>query len=233
MSGYGFGSTSPRFEQKERHSKEDALTDHEFELLYEGAQRLPSRGFARQCMFAIMMAGRLGLRRGEITHMKQQWVDWDEKMIRIPRHRDCNCGTCRQKAQQKEEHNDDLVFEEAMGHRWHPKTETSIREIPFGFSARIEVILDRFFDKHNEWAYSAQVVNRRINRAAENARQIKADDVYPHALRATAATYHAGRGLDVVPLQSMFGWCDLETPMKYVKQSGKNTARELKGIHNR
>lgn len=231
--GYGFGSQSPRFEQKERHSKEDALSDHEFEMLYEAAQRLDEEYFSLSCMFVLMAAGRLGMRRGEISHMKGDWVDWDAKMIRIPRHEDCDCGDCRQNALQKEELNPKVEFEEAMNRRWHPKTETAIREVPFGFSARIEVVMDRFFDRWDEYPTSGQSVNRRIERAANDCDSVDAENIYPHALRATAASYHAGRGLGVTPLQSMFGWCDLETPMKYVKQSGKNTARELETIHNR
>lgn len=229
--GYGFASQSPRFEHQERHSKEDALSDHEFELLYEAAQRLPSPGFALQCKFVILSAGRLGLRRSEISHLTEDWVDWDDKMIRVPRHVECDCGTCRQHAKQKAEYNEHVTFEEAMEHRWHPKTEAAIREIPFGFSARVEVMLNRFFDQHDEYPCSGTSVGRRLQRAVDNCDEI--DDLYPHALRATAATYHAGRGLSVTPLQSLMGWADLDTPMRYVKASGKNTARELESIHNR
>lgn len=231
--GYGFASTSPRFEQQERHSKEDALSDHEFELLYEAAQRLPDEYYSLQCKFVVIVAGRLGLRVGELSHMTKEWVDWDEKMIRIPRHENCDCGSCRQHAQQKEDHNEHLDFDTAMDKRWHPKTEAAIREVPFGFSARIEVVIERFFDRFDEYPNSYQTVGRRLQRVADNCDDVDGENLYPHALRATAASYHAGRGLSVTPLQSMMGWCDLETPMKYVKQSGKNTARELEGIHNR
>jgi len=230
---YGFGSESPRFEQKERNCKEDALGDHEFELLYEGAQRLPDDYYSLQCMFIVLAAGRLGLRRGEIAHLKEDWIDWDDKMIHVPRHEDCDCGTCRQAAEGKAERSRKINIEQAMDKRWHPKTETAIRDVPFGFSARVEVVVERFFKRFDEYPCSSQSINRRVERAAENARRIDPGPLYPHALRATAATYHAGRGLSVTPLQAMFGWCDLETPMKYVKSSGKNTARELDNIHNR
>lgn len=231
--GYGFASESPRFEQKTRHAKTDALTDHEFELLYEAAQQLPKDRYSLQAMWVIIAAGRLGLRRGEIAHMHRRWVDWDQQMIRIPRHRDCDCGECRQAAQQKDEHNQQIGFEQAMDKRWHPKTEKAIREVPFGFSARVEVMVDRFFNRYDEYPHSEQSVNRRVGRAAEHSEALDSDNLYPHALRATAATFHAGRGLSVTPLQSLMGWSDLSTPMKYVQRSGKNTARELSNIHNR
>lgn len=229
---YGFGSTGERFEQKERHSKEDALSAHQFELLYESAARLPDEYYALQCMWVVMVAGRLGLRRSEISHMTEQWVDWDDKMIRIPRHQNCECGSCKQYARQKVEYSSNgLTLEEAISHRWHPKTESAVREVPFGFSPRVEVIMKRFFDKYDEYPHAGTSVNRRVKRVLDNCDEI--DNLYPHALRATAATYHAGRGLGVTPLQSLMGWADLETPMRYVKASGKNTARELSTIHNR
>lgn len=230
---YDFGGGELRFEQKERHSKEDALSDFDFELLYEGAQRLPDMHYALQCMFVIIVAGRLGLRRSEISHMRESWVDWDDRMIRIPRHQDCECGDCRQKAEQSADHNHVVDFQEALDYRWHPKTEMSVREIPFGFDTRIELVMERFFEKYDEFPHSVMAVTRRVNRAAENAQGLDEKNVYPHSLRATAASFHAGRGLGVVPLQSMFGWCNLATPMKYVKHSGKNTARELERTHMR
>jgi site-specific recombinase XerD len=54
----------------------------------------------------------------------------------------------------------------------------------------------------------------------------------PHGLRATAATYHAGRGLGVLPLQSLMGWADLQTAQRYIKQSPENTQRALHQIHS-
>lgn len=125
-------------------------------MLYEGAQRLPDGYYSLQCMFVIMAAGHLGLRRGEITHLKEEWVDWDEKMICVPRHEPCDCGQCRQNAEQKADHNQSIDVELAMEKRWHPKTETAIREIPFGFSARAEVLMARFFKKYDEYPHSAQ-----------------------------------------------------------------------------
>lgn len=230
---YTFASNGQRFEQQERHCKEDALTDYEFELLYEGAQRLPDEYYRLQSMFVVLVAGRLGLRRAEIAHMDGSWVDWDDKFISIPSYEDCDCGDCRQKAQQKAECNEEITEELEMDCRWHPKTESGVRDVPFGFSSRVEVVVDRFFDKYDEYPLSVMSVTRRIERAVDNAEGLEDCRVYPHSLRATAATYHVGRGLSVPPLKSMLGWCDFETPDKYVQSNGKNTARELRNIHNR
>jgi integrase len=233
VSEYKYGESGPRFEHKERHTKEDALSDFEFELLYEAAVRLPEEYYSLQAQFIVMVLGRLGLRRGELGHLESRWLNWDQKFISIPRHKDCDCGDCRLKAQQKVDHNEEIDFETAIAHRWHPKTETAIRDVPFSFSARVELVLKRFFDRFDGWPHSSQTINRRLKRTAENTDAVDSGSLYPHALRATAASYHAGRGLGILPLQSMFGWADLVTPMKYVKASGVNTARELKMVHNR
>lgn len=230
--GYSFGGghSNSRFESKVRNTKEDALSDREFELLYEGASNIQDSYYRLYCQFVVLVLGRLGLRRSELTHLTEDWIDWNEKMIRIPRFQDCDCSDCMQKARQAEDYND-ISYEDALAERWHPKTDSAIREIPFGFNARLELIIERFFEKFDEYPDSATSINRRVKRASENS---SADlDVYPHCLRATSATYHAGRGLGVIPLQSLHGWSDLSTPMKYVKHSGKNTARELRYIHSR
>lgn len=228
--GYSFGSESSRFEHQTRHTKEDALSDKQFELLYEGASSIQEELYRIQTQFIVLVLGRLGLRRGELCHLTSDWVDWNEKMIRIPRHEPCDCGDCRLKAEQKKNHNSDIGFDEAMQARWHPKTESAVREVPFSHNARIELVIERFFENHDEYHRSCQSINRRLDKAVENS--ALSTDVYPHSLRGTAATYLAGRGLGVLALQSMFGWAQLSTPMLYVKHSGKNTARELRQIHS-
>ncbi|WP_161607587.1 hypothetical protein [Natronorubrum bangense] len=37
-----------------------------------------------QARFIILVGGRLGLRRGEIAHIKEKWVNWRRSMIEIP-----------------------------------------------------------------------------------------------------------------------------------------------------
>ena len=69
-----------------------------------------------------LLAGRLGLRAGEITHLRADWVNWDRKLIEFPKHEPCECGTCRRQAKQDADHNNDLTKEAAMNDRWHPKT---------------------------------------------------------------------------------------------------------------
>lgn len=79
------------------HSHEDVLNDREFEQLLEAYRELPApRGF--QARFICLLGGRLGLRAGEISHFQTDWVDWNRKLIRIPKHEPCACGYCQRQA---------------------------------------------------------------------------------------------------------------------------------------
>jgi len=222
-----------------RHTKEDALDDREFQLLLEGADRMTDpRSF--QARFIILVGGRLGLRPGEICHMDETWLNARKQMIEIPRHDPCTkgrdggpCGYCREMAQQLVDYNDGISFEEAIRSRWSPKTEAAARRVPYSFDPRAQLVVERFFEANDRYPRSRTSLNRRVKRAAELADQLSPEDVYPHCLRATSATYHAGRGLNAVALQSLHGWAQLSTAQKYIRHSGEATARELQQIHSR
>lgn len=221
-----------------RHSKEDALNGREYQLLLEGADRMREY-YGNQARFIILVMGRLGMRRSELAHMREDWIDWRRNMIEIPRYEPCDmgkdgtiCGSCRAAAQQKTEYNADVTFEEALRAAWHPKTKAAAREIPFDFDPRVALAIERFFDKYDAYPLSTQSINRRVKRAAEHSTVLDAEDVYPHCLRATAASYHSARGLDVIPLKALMGWSDLSTAQAYISSSGENTARALHQVHS-
>lgn len=222
-----------------RHSKRDALSNREFELLLKGARELNDYQ-SLQARFVIFMAGRLGIRKGELTHMTKEWVDWRRNMICIPYHEPCIkardsldiCGYCRQNAKQRFEHNPDLDMEESEQMQWVAKTEEAARDIPFDFHPRVELLVEEFFDRWEAWPVSANAVTRRVKKAAEHSELEDETRVYPHGLRATAASYHAARGLEVLPLQSLMGWAQVSTAHNYVQASGENTARALNSVHS-
>jgi integrase len=187
-------------------------------------------------MFILIAAGRLGMRAGEICHMKSDWVDFDRRVIEIPNHEPCSCGYCLKQAKQSVAHDSDLNtesdsdIESVLEERWSPKTDSSIRSIPFDFNDRVESTVICFFELFDEYEHSRVTVNRRVNKVAEIADI--SDRIYPHALRATAASYHAYKGLPAPALQSLFGWSKLETAQKYVRLSGGKTQKALNEIHD-
>jgi integrase len=227
-----------------RHSKEDALNTRQFELLMDGAAELARSDYYYDAdpEFIIYTLGRLGLRRGELVHLREEWINWREKMIEIPAHDPCDfgkdgaiCGYCEQLARQRVEYADgDLTLEEAREWVWVPKTDAAAREIYFGFDARAELFIERYFssDEYDRVEVSGAAINRRVKKAADLAPELDPDRLSPHKLRATAATYHAGRGLETLSLMQMMGWCQPSTAEIYVGRNGKNTARQLDAIHN-
>lgn len=146
---------------------------------------------------------------------RDPWDAYDELCERAEAHRDRH----------------DVTLDEAIEQYWIPKTDASAREIPFDFSSRAEMAIEDFFEKGiDRYPNSRTTVNRRVDDALEAA-DFGQKYSSPHGLRATAATYHAGRGLEAIPLQSMFGWVQLSTAMKYINNSGTNTQRALNAIH--
>ncbi len=114
------------------------------------------------------------------------------------------CGYCHQQGRQRANYNGHSL-EEALEHSWSAKTDDAARSVPFDFDPRATLVVERFFDQYDSWPASRQAINRRVKRAAETAPELEASEIYPHCLRATAASYHAGRGLDVLPLQALMG----------------------------
>jgi len=111
---------------------------------------------------------------------------------------------------------------------WSPKTENAAREIPLDASTRATIVLERYFERFDEFTASRGVVNRRVTRAAEAADDaIAADEVYPHALRASCASHFAAAGIDVVSLKSMMGWASYATAENYLAESGRRTQKAL------
>lgn len=228
-------------EESTTNSKELALNERQYQLLLEGCGRLDG-DYALEARFVVLVCGRLGLRAGELCHMDESWIDWRDNMIRIPRQQDCDsgrdggiCGYCRDCARQRAEYAEDGSITQADAEEWQwlAKTDSAERAVPYDFDPRSQLCIERFFDHWSEWRWSRVVVNRRLNRALEAAEELSTDTTTPHGLRATAATFHAGRGLDALPLQAMMGWSELSTARNYVKMSGENTARALRQIHSR
>lgn len=222
------------------HSKELALSEREFELLLEGALELARSDhyYDPDPPMSIYVMGRLGLRRGELVHLREDWIDWRASEIQIPAHEPCTvgkdgtvCGDCLQQAKQRVEHADDLTLEEAVSYSWTPKTEAGIRDVYFGHDVRAELYLQRYFDspEYDRYEASGTGVNRRVKKAAELA-GLNPDSVTPHGLRATAASHFADSDLKIYQLKQIMGWVQLDTAEAYISNSSVNTAKALDSI---
>jgi integrase len=214
----------------ERNSKQDAISQHELEALLDVTAEEMSDYFKKECQLILAAAGRLGMRAGEIAHMQASWIDHERRQIQIPPREPCSCGSCRCAAKDIASNHEHLTFEEAFERRWQPKTENSARTIPMSHDARAEAIVTAFFEDYERYPHSRTSINRRVDRICRAA-GLPEDYLYPHALRATAATWHAYQGLSLFPLMSLFGWENEQTAKTYVRQSGGQTERALADVH--
>jgi integrase len=257
------------------HARDDALSPREFEQLITASHQIDDDGIELECRALLYLTGRLGLRKGEVAHLSEDWIEWNDRMLTIPEHDRCTkgtndgevCGYCRRRAKDRVEANnitqseaadaikhvlddnkaaavdaDDLEAEaqslksevnismaESLSQQWQPKTSNSARRIPFDFDVRVELVIEEFFEKYDGWPASASTVNRRINRVADLSRV--GSRVYPHALRATAASYHASRDISVHSLMSIMGWADPSTARAYVTANADQAAKEIRSKH--
>lgn len=215
-----------------RHSHENAFDENEFEVLLRGARELEPP-FDEQTRLILLASGRLGMRAGELAHLHRDWIDWTSNLIRIPSKRPCSCGYCRLRANKRVEHDSDgLTFEEAFADRWHPKTEASARSIPFDFPNPhgMEDFIRGYFERNKEYPRSRTSINRRLKRLADQV-GLPRDRIFPHCLRATAATWHSYRGVPAPALQNLMGWADGRIAQKYIRLSGGETARAIRDAH--
>lgn len=219
-------------------TREKALSEREFELLLEGAGRIEDSKRRLESRAAILLGGRLGLRPGETTHLTASWIDREQQMILIPRHQDCTkgrdggiCGYCRQAVKQRMNHNPNQQFENLANRYWLPKTEAASRTVPFHFSYRVRIAVELLVDEHGGWPYSFSTLQRRLETALELSPELSVTATSLHGLRATAASYHAGRGLDLTALRAMFGWEDISTARQYLNVDGAMTRRALDSVH--
>lgn len=217
-----------------KHSKEAALTNVEFESLYHATSHIDDELMRLQSRFVILLCGRMGLRAGEVAHMDETWINWRKQTIQIPKHDACQkgrtggpCGRCKRLAQQVAEHSDDITYDDAVAVYWQPKTSSAVREISFSWNARIQYIIEQFFDHWDHWPRSVQVIARRIDRACGHCPDVDEGTISPHPLRATAASHLAGRGLGHSSLMQHFGWADFSVASAYIQTSSDATAKEL------
>jgi len=226
-------------------AKEDIPGPREYRCLKRAAaeevdnQRYDTDDFRLQCQFVLRMMGELGMRGGEVVHLSEDWVNFEQNEIVIPSHDPCTkaddggpCGYCKKRARSKEEHSEEISYERALRDRWEPKNEAGNRTIWFGWNDELVELIDEFLYRFNEYPHSRASVNRRITTIAEECDMVDPEDVYPHALRAHAAKNLAKDGMRVFQLKEFFGWSDVGGAMDYVEMASGDVKSELKRVYN-
>ncbi len=178
-------------------SKDDALTDAEFELLLSKCATSDPRE-----RLIILLAGELGLREGEIAALQSSWLNFQRGHIIIP-----------SKTEQG----------------WTPKRPDSARTIPaFKMSPRAWEAVRTYFTAHAALDITRMTVYRIVQRVVSRTDLRKR--IYPHSLRATAATKLAYKVHNPLILCDIFGWKQLSMAEYYVRRAGGRTEMELDKI---
>jgi len=181
-----------------RSARQDALSDSDIGQIIGACRDVKDQLVIVVPLFA-------GLRVGELAHLNITWIDWKQLTIDIPQRQYCWCWDCRH----------------YRGGVWEPKTRAAIRSVII--SPEVEGILRQFFHTKTEVGVSRQAIEARVARIAKRT-GIK-HPVYPHALRATAATLFASKGMSMPTVRYLMGWERLATAELYV-QSTKARALE-------
>jgi hypothetical protein len=123
-----------------------------------------------------------------------------------------------------------IVLEE----QFSPKYPRSARTVPFGWSERLTAILMTFFDDHDCLTQTQQNINNLITDAAKEAPGISPENLSSHNLRATGLTFIADVSLDSKMFRDIGGWEDIQTAVKYLRQSGRiNTIKMYKSMRRK
>ena len=176
-------------------SRDDSLTRAQFDRLLSGAKDSRTK-------LVILCAGDLGLRESEIAHFKKSWVDFQSGSITIPSSQPCGCAHCSKQG------------------GWKPKTRAGARTIPAReLSPRAFEAIRLYCTANEELGIHRNTVWREVRRAAQAAGL--EFEVYPHALRATAATEAAYSISSPWVLCDLFGWSSITTALYYIRRSGE------------
>ncbi|MBT9133054.1 MAG: putative prophage phiRv2 integrase [Firmicutes bacterium] len=157
----------------------------------------------------VGMLGYMGLRVGEVVHLKPKWIR--DESINIPPRQDCNCFECS-----------------GRGY-WTPKSKAGSRVLAIpGF---LKPAIYEFTQEYPEGInMTRQGIWHRVQRLVQKA---KCPPGHCHSLRATAATILASRGFTSVELCQYMGWARISMAESYVRlaEARKSTAKKIKEIY--
>jgi integrase len=146
----------------------------------------------------ILLAGEFGMREGEISHMRRSWINFQKGHIIIP----------------------------SKDEDWTPKTKWGARTIPaLKMSRRAWDAVRAYFTTYETMDAHRVTVYRTVDRVASRAGLKKR--VYPHSLRATAATRVAYKIKNPQVLCDVFGWGQLAIAQYYIRRAGGMAEEEL------
>jgi integrase len=160
-----------------------------------------------------------GMRISEFIHMRRSWINWDEKLIRVPREQPCPCYECKRVLRNKK---GQVTKPSGV---WKPKTSDSVRPIPI--VPEVEHIFRDYFKNHKSImeTIGSRVHAWMILKDVEERSGVK---LFPHVLRGTFATILAAKEFTVEEIKEILGWRSFKTADEYIKLSGARIKKAIK-----
>jgi len=158
-----------------------------------------------------------GMRITEFIHMRRDWINWENNVIRIPLTQKCNCYVCR-KARFKVNHKTGKKETVKPPGIWKVKVEEAARTIPL--LPEVKPMFSRYFKDHDsimETVPSQPAAWRVVKRVAQRSGLRKR--IFPHVLRGTFASILAGKGFTALEIQAALGWKSVTTADEYIRIS--------------
>ena len=191
--------------------REDSLTPQESTMLLASA----ISSLDRFIIFTIVFAG---LRVSELKHLRRSWVNFEAKTITVPTRQYCPCWECNYtypRGQKK-----------CKKGLWRPKTRKGARTVPI--HPLLLPILTEFLASYEEIGLTRVSIWAHVKAAAKRARIFRS--IYPHCLRATAATRLALQKISAPSLKYLMGWNSLQAAEDYIKSDMHQAHKEVNQI---
>lgn len=192
---------NPELPNAKPQKQEPRGESREYSLNQPDLLRLEAAAKSPRERASIRLLARFGLRAGELAHFNLSWFSGQRGVLTVPLM--CRCDTCQ-----------------AAGKPWRPKRKASHRSLPIYKHTETWEAVKIFFERHptiEDVQVSERAVHKLVVKVADRAGlQAK---VFPHALRATAATQFAAMGANELQLCSLMGWHDLRSAAPYLQGS--------------
>jgi len=186
-------------------SEHYALNENEINRLWGVCLELVDKVLVGLMMFC-------GLRIGEAVHLNSSWLKEGE--IHIPARMPCNCWECSKRK------GDNKGF-------WKPKTRAGVRIIPVA-SPLLPYLTEYLRYQPDGLPFNRTSGWSRIKKLAKEAKLNT--KVFPHSLRATAATVIARAGTSAIALAYIMAWKNIGVASHYVQvaQAQKEAAEAMR-----
>lgn len=193
-----------------------------FYSLYRGALAAESLERRLQRCYVVLLAGRLGLRPGEILHCHEGWIDWGRGEITVPALDPCACAECWSGARARQVTGDERSIPEILrSDQWSPGSTAGTRTVAFGWSERITAVLASVFDYIEVLDCDRGELAAIVTEAAEAAEGIDPHGLTPSVLRATGGRFLGEVGFDATSVQRILGLPEREPAEAYVAAGGQ------------